>query len=134
MTFLDVFSLFVLLVILAVAVVVLLLLAWWPGHLAKKRHSPWAEAINVAGWVGLILPVCCMLVSTWSIVLLSIWMVALALACVRPRAAEGAEIAISEAETAQLSAAIAPLVERMTNLEAGMRQLLARAERGGYRS
>ncbi|MBZ5722754.1 MAG: DUF3302 domain-containing protein [Acidobacteriia bacterium] len=111
MSFLDIFSLFVLLVIIGLVVGLLLLLAWLPGNLARKRHSPWAEAINVAGWIGILLP--------------PIWMLALISAFLRPRAGTGAEIAISQAEAAELSAALTPLAERMAKLEIGMRQLLA---------
>jgi hypothetical protein len=32
----------------------ILIVAAMPGVLAKKRHSPWAEAINVAGWIGVL--------------------------------------------------------------------------------
>ena len=28
--------------------------AWLPGHIAKKRGHPWAEAVTVGGWVTLI--------------------------------------------------------------------------------
>ena len=47
-----------------------------------KRRSPWAEAINVAGWIGILLP--------------PIWMLALIAAFIKPRSGEGAPIAISE--------------------------------------
>ncbi|MBZ5537814.1 MAG: DUF3302 domain-containing protein [Acidobacteriia bacterium] len=123
MSFLDIFSLLILLVIIALVVGLLLLLAWLPGNLAKKRHSPWAEAINVAGWIGILLP--------------PIWMLALISAFLRPRTGAGAQIAISEAEAAELSASINPLAERMANLETGMRQLLAKSlarKTGGQRS
>jgi predicted membrane protein len=112
MGFLDIFSLFVLLVILALVVAILLLLAWLPGSIAKKRHSPWAEAINVAGWIGILLP--------------PIWMLALISAFVRPRAGAGAAIAISEAETAELAATITGISQRIAAMETGMRELASR--------
>ncbi len=111
MSFLDIFSLFVLLVIIGVVVGLVLLLAWLPGDLARKRHSPWADAINVAGWIGILLP--------------PIWMVALSCAFLRPRSGTGAEIAISQAEAAELSATLNSLAERMAKLETGLHQLLA---------
>lgn len=109
MGFLDIFSLFVLLVILALVVAILLLLAWLPGNIAKKRHSPWTEAINVAGWIGILLP--------------PIWMLALIAAFIRPGAGEGAAITISEAETAELAATITGISQRIAAMEKGMREL-----------
>lgn len=53
MTGLDVFAWIVLVVILLAAVVVFVVLARLPGQIAKKRGHPQAEAINVAGWLGL---------------------------------------------------------------------------------
>lgn len=112
MSFLDVFSLFVLLVIIALVVAILLLLAWLPGSIARKRHSPWAEAINVGGWVGILIP--------------PIWVLVLIAAFVRPRSGEGAAIAISEAETAKLADTIAVISSRIANLEEEMRGLRPR--------
>lgn len=108
---LDIFSLFVLLVVIGVFVAIVLVLGWLPGHMAKKRHSPWAEAITVAGWIGILLP--------------PVWMGALIWAFLRPRQGPGAQIAISETEAAKLAASIAPLVQRMAKLETGMSRLLA---------
>jgi len=85
--------------------------------LAKKRHSPWAEAINVAGWVGVLLP--------------PIWMLALIAAFVRPQIGEGAQIAISQDETAELAAAIAKISERVTALQNSIQAPSARAARAG---
>ena len=110
------FSLFVLLVVIIVFVGVVLALGWFPGHMAKKWNSPWAEAITVAGWIGVLLP--------------PLWMIALIWAFVRPPAGTGAQIAITEAEAAELSATIAPLTQRMVKLEAAMRQLLATSAGG----
>ena len=112
MGFLDIFSLFVLLVILALLVAILLLLGWLPGDLAKKRHSPWAEAINIAGWIGILLP--------------PIWMLALIAAFIKPISGEGAAIAISEAETAELAATITGISQRIAAMETGMRELASR--------
>ena len=113
MGFLDFFSLFILLVIIVVVVAIILVLAWLPGDLARKRHSPWAEAINVAGWVG--------------ILLFPIWMLALIAAFVQPRTGEGAQIAISESETAELAASLASISNRIGKLETGLRELVPKA-------
>ena len=114
MDFLDVFSLLILLGLLLGAVGLVLLLAYTPGAIARKRHSPWAEAINIAGWVG--------------ILVFPIWIVALSAAFIRPRTGEGAAIAISEAETAELAATISTLSEHLNNLESGMRNLLPKVK------
>lgn len=103
MTFLDVFSLLILLFLILLGVGLILLLAYTPGAVARSRHSPWAEAINIAGWVG--------------ILVFPIWIVALAAAFVRPSTGDGAAIAISEAETAELAATISSISERLKNLE-----------------
>lgn len=54
MTWLDYFALFVLLVIIVSALAVLVWAAMLPGKIAKGRAHPQAEAIKVAGWVGLV--------------------------------------------------------------------------------
>ena len=54
MAFIDVFAAFVLLVLLLSAVAVLIAMAMAPGHIAKRRGHPWAEAVAVSGWVTLI--------------------------------------------------------------------------------
>jgi hypothetical protein len=82
---LGVVSLGILAILPVGALFLTLILAAIPGVLAKKRHSPQAEAINVAGWVGVLLP--------------PIWMLALIAVFVRPQAGEGAQIAISQDET-----------------------------------
>lgn len=117
MTFLDVFSLFVLLVIILLVVGLLLLLAWLPGDIARKRHSPWAEPINVAGWIG--------------ILLFPIWMLALIAAFVRPAEGEGAAIAISEKEAADLAADLRSISTRIANLESGISSLVPKARTRG---
>ena len=109
MTFLDVFSLFVLVVIIGLLVYLILLLAWFPGHVARQRHSPWAEAINVAGWIG--------------ILLFPIWMLALIAAFIRPRTGQGAAIAISQDEAKQLEVGLKAISTRIGNLEADLRNI-----------
>jgi predicted membrane protein len=91
------------------ALFLLLVVAAIPGVLAKKRHSPWAEAINVAGWIGVLLP--------------PIWMLALIAAFVRPQTGEGAQIAISQDETTELATAIANISERVTTLKNNLHAL-----------
>ncbi len=99
---LDVVSLAILAILLVGGLFLILIVAAIPGVLAKKRHSPWAEAINVAGWIGVLLP--------------PIWMLALIAAFLRPQVGEGAQIAISQDETTELAAAIAKISERVTAL------------------
>jgi predicted membrane protein len=94
-----------------------LLLAYTPGAVARSRHSPWAEAINIAGWVG--------------ILVFPIWIVALAAAFLRPRTGEGAAIAISEAETAELATTIFLISVRLKNLENGLRTVLPKSAPSG---
>lgn len=55
MTGIDYFSWFVLIVIIVSMVVLFVALARLPGQMAEKRGHPHAEAINVAGWLGLLL-------------------------------------------------------------------------------
>jgi hypothetical protein len=48
---LDIFAWFVLIVLVASTVAVVIFLAMLPGMIAKSRHHPWAQAVNIAGWV-----------------------------------------------------------------------------------
>ncbi len=49
----DIFAWFVL-IILAVSVVAVFCIAGWlPGHIAKGRGHPYADAVTVAGWITL---------------------------------------------------------------------------------
>jgi hypothetical protein len=100
---LDVVSLAILAISLVGALFLILIVAAIPGVLAKKPHSPWAEAINVAGWIGVLLP--------------PVWMLALIAAFFRPRVGEGAQIAISQDETTELATAIASISQRLTTLQ-----------------
>ena len=54
MSFIDYFAWLVLLVLLASAVAIFVAMAVAPGRIAKKRNHPWAEAVEIAGWVTLI--------------------------------------------------------------------------------
>lgn len=100
---LDIVSFLILAILIVGALSLILIIAAIPGVLAKKRRSPWAEAINVAGWIGVLLP--------------PIWMLALIAAFVRPPVGEGAQIAISQDETTELAMTIANISERLAILQ-----------------
>ncbi len=55
MTVLDYFAWFVLIAILFTALLAFVALAQLPGRIASARNHPQADAINVAGWLGLLL-------------------------------------------------------------------------------
>lgn len=52
---LDIFAWVVLVVLILSTVVVVVFLASLPGHIARSRQHPWAQAVTVAGWVTLFL-------------------------------------------------------------------------------
>ncbi len=54
MTFIDYFAWYILIVILATMVAELIGLGLAPGYIARNRNHPWANAVEVAGWVTLI--------------------------------------------------------------------------------
>ncbi|WP_295559519.1 DUF3302 domain-containing protein [uncultured Hyphomicrobium sp.] len=54
MSFIDVFAWFVLIVMALLAIAIFIAIGMAPGYLAKSRNHPWAEAVEVAGWVTLI--------------------------------------------------------------------------------
>ncbi len=54
MSGLDLFAWIVLVILMAVIVLVIWLMGSMPGHVARRRQHPWAEAVSVAGWVTLI--------------------------------------------------------------------------------
>lgn len=54
MSFIDIFAWVVLLVLIATVVAVFVTLGMMPGHIARKRNHPWAEAVAVGGWATLI--------------------------------------------------------------------------------
>lgn len=54
MSFLDVFAAFILLFLAVMVVAVFIALGMAPGYIAKSRNHPWAQAVEVAGWVTLI--------------------------------------------------------------------------------
>ena len=54
MSGLDLFAWVVLIIVLAVIGLVFWLMGSTPGHIARRRGHPWAEAVAVAGWITLI--------------------------------------------------------------------------------
>jgi membrane-bound acyltransferase YfiQ involved in biofilm formation len=54
MSLLDIFAWIVLLILVASAVAIFFIAGYLPGHIAKQRNHPWAQAVTVAGWVTLI--------------------------------------------------------------------------------
>jgi len=51
---LDLFAWIVLIVLLLSTITVICIMGWIPGHIARLRHHPWAEAVSAAGWITLI--------------------------------------------------------------------------------
>ncbi len=54
MAVIDVFAIIVLVVAVLSAVAVFVIMGMAPGHVARRRGHPWAQAVSVAGWVTLI--------------------------------------------------------------------------------
>ena len=54
MTGLDILAWAVLTILVGVVVLVFWLMGSTPGHIARRRHHPWADAVSVAGWIALI--------------------------------------------------------------------------------
>lgn len=54
MSFIDYFAIFVLIILLLSGVAMIVAIGMAPGYIAKKRNHPWAEAVEIAGWVTLI--------------------------------------------------------------------------------
>lgn len=50
----DIFAWIVLLILVVSAVAMFFIAGSLPGHIAKSRDHPWAQAVTVAGWVTLI--------------------------------------------------------------------------------
>jgi Protein of unknown function (DUF3302) len=51
---LDIFAWIVLLILAASALAMFFIAGYLPGHIAKSRGHPWAQAVTIAGWVTLI--------------------------------------------------------------------------------
>jgi hypothetical protein len=54
---LQIFALIILVVLLATALAVVFLLARLPGQIARDRGHPQADAVAVAGWCSVLLPI-----------------------------------------------------------------------------
>ena len=54
MSFIDYFAAFILVILIAAGVAIFVALGMAPGYVAKSRNHPWAQAVEVAGWVTLI--------------------------------------------------------------------------------
>jgi uncharacterized membrane protein len=54
MSFIDVFAWFVLIILIVAAVVIIAVLGALPGRVARARKHPHADAVSVAGWLGLL--------------------------------------------------------------------------------
>jgi uncharacterized protein DUF3302/sulfatase-like protein len=54
MNFIDIFPWIVFVLVLAIVAAVFVALGMMPGHIARKRGHPWAEAVTVGGWATLI--------------------------------------------------------------------------------
>lgn len=63
---LGIFALIVLLTIIAAILGALVWLAILPGKVARRRGHPQAEAINVAGWLGILTGIVWILALIWA--------------------------------------------------------------------
>jgi Protein of unknown function (DUF3302) len=54
MSFIDYFAIFVLVILIATAIAVFVAMGMAPGYFARQRNHPWAQAVEIAGWVMLI--------------------------------------------------------------------------------
>ena len=50
----DIFAWIVLIILLVVFIGVFCLMGALPGHIARSRGHPWADAVRIAGWITLI--------------------------------------------------------------------------------
>jgi hypothetical protein len=105
MSFIDLFTWFVLLIIVATVVGVFVFMGLWPGKVAHERNHPQAKAIQIGSWVALIMGV-------------AFWPVVLVWAYTRPPNIQVAGSATGE-ETEDLSQKIAALETRLAQLESG---------------
>ncbi|WP_298253525.1 DUF3302 domain-containing protein [Bradyrhizobium sp.] len=48
----DIFAWIVLVILVTSAIGVFCIAGWLPGHIAKSRNHPRAQAVTVAGWNG----------------------------------------------------------------------------------
>ena len=66
MGFMGIFALIVLTCLVATAIGVMVWLAMLPGKIAFKREHPQAEAIRIAGWLGILTGVVWILALIWA--------------------------------------------------------------------
>ncbi len=66
MTGLDIFATIVLILVIATVVSVLVVLAMMPGKIAAQRNHPQAEAVKVAGWLGMLTGIIWILAMIWA--------------------------------------------------------------------
>ena len=66
MTGLDIFAAIVLLLMIATAVAVLVVLAMMPGKIAAQRNHSQADAVKVAGWLGMLTGIVWILAMIWA--------------------------------------------------------------------
>ena len=66
MGFMGIFSLFVLTCLVAATIGVVVWLAMLPGKIAFKREHPQAEAIRMAGWLGILTGIVWILALIWA--------------------------------------------------------------------
>ena len=110
MSGIDYFAWLVLIVIILAAVYVFVALARLPGQVARKRGHPQADAINVAGWIGLL---------TAGVV----WVIAIIWAHMKPLVAADRDDQAAEA--------IAALEARIAELETQLAGRAGAASEGG---
>jgi hypothetical protein len=68
MSLVDIFAWIVLLVLAISAIVVIVVLGSLPGKIARQRNHPCAQAVTVAGWVGLVFVVLWPIALIWALV------------------------------------------------------------------
>ena len=54
MSFIDIFAWIVLIILIAMVIAVFVALGMMPGHIARRRAHPWAQAVSIGGWATLI--------------------------------------------------------------------------------
>ncbi len=54
MSFIDILAWIVLVVLMVTLIAVFLALGVMPGHIARKRGHPWAQAVAVGSWATLV--------------------------------------------------------------------------------
>jgi amino acid transporter len=68
MAFLDIFAIFCLAFMALTIIAIIVLMGMLPGHIAHQRRHPYATAVTIAGWVGLLFVVLWPLALVWAYV------------------------------------------------------------------